>query len=666
MSTKKSLYNVAINSQGFMLLGSPKRPSRVMSEAPKLGEIPQNLDFDYAQASPLWLPWAQTDWSGGFQAEKWRDDATFREGVNIEPIASYGQITLQKDVTAVKNDFADGHTFGAGHIFNDRLYVGTSHATTAQLWNLQSDDTDTQVTTGWSAITDVNDFDVYQDKLIFALSRSSGSEATVETYDGSSMADVRTDSDNARMVKVLGDRIYVGEENSTATDGDTLIYSDDGGTNWNTIISKTGQNREISKGTINFGILYFLIVDGTRVELWQVEDVFVDPIYTFEYLSDPDIHNLWGRVFISGKDENGLVQVWEWTGAQLIPSFIQSITNTNMGSQKLCEFEGNLHIQGLVYDGKYWFPSHEHNITSGSQLTPFASFGSTTDGRLYFYGTDSGSDLDIYKTTTTYVTSGTCTVGNFFGNKPSINKLWNDVSINFKALAAGESIAVSYSTDDGSNFTSLGTVDYATYGAVSNWIFTFDNVQSRKLILKFTLTAGTSQATTPTLLDYVVGFRPVGDDKYRWILGLNCSDKIQLMDKDSQEPKSGVELRNLLRVASWDNLLVDFEDVDYVENQLNGALTYNATTITVDDTAKFPEQGRLRIENEEITYTGKTPTTFTGCTRGSRGTIAVAHSDNTAVNNIYKVFISKYEERLPVANDSQSEEYQVVVTLVEK
>ena len=38
-----------------------------------------------------------------------------------------------------------------------------------------------------------------------------------------------------------------------------------------------------------------------------------------------------------------------------------------------------------------------------------------------------------------------------------------------------------------------------------------------------------------------------------------------------------------------------------------------ATTITVDTTAGFPSSGTLKIGTTEVTYTGLTSTTFTGC-----------------------------------------------------
>ena len=64
---------------------------------------------------------------------------------------------------------------------------------------------------------------------------------------------------------------------------------------------------------------------------------------------------------------------------------------------------------------------------------------------------------------------------------------------------------------------------------------------------------------------------------------------------------------------------------------LDGALTDSATTVTVASTSGFDSSGTLFIENEQITYTGTTSTTFTGATRGANSTTAAAHSDGTQV-----------------------------------
>ena len=55
------------------------------------------------------------------------------------------------------------------------------------------------------------------------------------------------------------------------------------------------------------------------------------------------------------------------------------------------------------------------------------------------------------------------------------------------------------------------------------------------------------------------------------------------------------------------------------------ALTTTTTTVSVVDTTGFTATGSILIETEVISYTGKTSTTFTGCTRAASGTTAAAH-----------------------------------------
>ena len=68
---------------------------------------------------------------------------------------------------------------------------------------------------------------------------------------------------------------------------------------------------------------------------------------------------------------------------------------------------------------------------------------------------------------------------------------------------------------------------------------------------------------------------------------------------------------------------------------LNGALTINASTITLDSVWQFPTTGTLLIDSEQITYTGTNTSSnqITGCTRGANSTTPATHTDNTAVYN---------------------------------
>jgi hypothetical protein len=60
------------------------------------------------------------------------------------------------------------------------------------------------------------------------------------------------------------------------------------------------------------------------------------------------------------------------------------------------------------------------------------------------------------------------------------------------------------------------------------------------------------------------------------------------------------------------------------------SITDSATTMAVDSTAGFPVSGILRIDSEDIMFSGKTTTTFTGLTRGVNGTTAATHTSAIA------------------------------------
>ena len=57
----------------------------------------------------------------------------------------------------------------------------------------------------------------------------------------------------------------------------------------------------------------------------------------------------------------------------------------------------------------------------------------------------------------------------------------------------------------------------------------------------------------------------------------------------------------------------------------------SVTTITADSTLGFPQEGKIKIGSEILSYTGKTPTTFTGCGRGANDTTEAAHLDDAVI-----------------------------------
>jgi hypothetical protein len=82
--------------------------------------------------------------------------------------------------------------------------------------------------------------------------------------------------------------------------------------------------------------------------------------------------------------------------------------------------------------------------------------------------------------------------------------------------------------------------------------------------------------------------------------------------------------------AASNNVIISGVTSDVTNTLLNGALSNSATTITADSVALFPSAGTIKLDDEIITYTGKTGSTqLTGCIRGTNSTTAATHEDNS-------------------------------------
>jgi hypothetical protein len=82
-------------------------------------------------------------------------------------------------------------------------------------------------------------------------------------------------------------------------------------------------------------------------------------------------------------------------------------------------------------------------------------------------------------------------------------------------------------------------------------------------------------------------------------------------------------------------------------------ITAADTTITVDSTSGLQSQGRIIIDDEVISYTGKTSTTLTGCVRGEERTTAAIHLNNAVVTE--RDFIYHYQKDPDTIDDETDE-----------
>ena len=128
-----------------------------------------------------------------------------------------------------------------------------------------------------------------------------------------------------------------------------------------------------------------------------------------------------------------------------------------------------------------------------------------------------------------------------------------------------------------------------------------------------TLIPGTTRYTAPT------NTQSIDYDTFR-------------ISKNSDIGTSGSSLR-VLDYKEYVQKFISQED-DVTNTTLNGGLTNNATTITVVSTAGFFVAGNIQIENETITYTGITNTTFT-ISSGNAAGLKVKYSGLGADATIY-------------------------------
>jgi len=74
---------------------------------------------------------------------------------------------------------------------------------------------------------------------------------------------------------------------------------------------------------------------------------------------------------------------------------------------------------------------------------------------------------------------------------------------------------------------------------------------------------------------------------------------------------------------------------------LSAAVNSTANTVNVVSTTGWPNAGYFMVDAEEMTYTGRTSTSFTGVLRGQSGSTAAAHANNARVSRSKVVTIQE-------------------------
>lgn len=641
-----------------MLRGAPTSPRYLKERAPSLVNQLGVGDLNYNSLNGSgWSYWTQTDWSGGFQKLRFKDDASFKDGQAIDTIKKYGEVTLQHGWSAAIT-ISGSHSYGAHAVHDLDLLLGTVKSGAAKVFKITSANA-VSTLSAYAGISAVNSMSRFKNDTLIGLTRTSGSLKTLAKYNGSAISAFRSTNPIVRAVKGIGIRAYTAERVASLS-GDVLYYS----TNLSTFTSayQAGKNRKIQFIEDLTGSPYFFVVEGKRVEFYRWDE-FAERaylVYSWENLTNFGVTKFISMLKITGTS-NGKSVAYAFNGARLWQTFDDQLLDSSYDFSHPFEFQGNLQVKGAMWDGQYWFPGLYGKLDASRIFTPFANFSN----KAYGFAA-SGTTLKVgYQNTAKYAISGHIESSEFGSNIAGVDKLLNAADINMKALASAQTIEILRSTDGGSSFTSIGTASYAQDGAVTKKRMYFPSGFVSKLWSYKTVLVGPG-TSTPTLNDVTFEYRPIPDLKKRWSLSLDAGDEITLLNKQ-MEQRDGRSLVQDLWTELEAKRSITYEDVDSFEVNIVSAMTSGATSATVSDTRLMPRKGRMRVRAnnvvEEMTFTSAFGGQVKGISRAQKGTLARAYTSANKIDNFYSVIVTDVKEQVNNTDQIKTESIAQVTLL---
>lgn len=641
-----------------MLRGAPTSPRYIKEQAPSLVNQLGVGDLSYNQLNGSgWSYWTQTDWSGGFQRLKFKDDASFKDGQAIDPITKYGEMTLQNGFTSGVS-ISGSHKYGASNVHDGALILGSIKAGAAKIFKITSAHV-LSTPSAYAGISAVNSMSRYKTDTLIGMTRTSGTLKTLARYNGSVISAFRNTNPIVRAVKGIGIRAYISEF-ETATSGDRLSYS-------STLSAWTsayfaGKNRKITIVDELSGVPYFFIEDGQKVEFYRWDE-FAErayPIYTWGNLTGYGVTHYLSYMVISGTS-NGKSVAFAFNGARLWQIFDDQLLDSSYDFSKPFVYKDNLQTKGAQWDGQFWFPGL-YGKYSSVQYTPFTNFAN----RAYGYALTGTLLKFAYYDSTKYSISGHVISSEFGSNIGGVDKLVNAVNVNCKALAANQMIEVLRSTDGGATFTSVGTLKNSVDGAITKKNIYFPSGFVTKLWNYKAVLVGPG-TSTPTLQDVTFEYRPMADLKKRWNLSLDAGDEVMLLNRQ-KEQRDGKALISNLWLEKEAKRTVIYEDVDGFNTSIVSAMAAANTSARVNNTRLMPSKGRIRVMvsgvAEEMAYTSADGNAVKGISRGQKGTLARAYTSAHSFDNFYNVIVSDVREQIN-DTDQHTTESVAQVTLLE-
>lgn len=696
----KAKFHLALDGVGLLLQGAPASPAYKMTNAPVYSSRFASGDRDYNDLTQWWYL-TQTDWSGGFKDTfPYVDDAKFYYSSNSDVRTKPGTIRLERQLSLVRtedSEIYDVKIVNAGGSSEVLYLKNVPHVLSTGTAKPASGGGAPQFLHShrgliWTpGVSDVTSYTAV------------GSGATATSHASEINAVIDGDISTAGSAVSVGDTLYIFGISTTSKIFcvKTAVASPSSSADWTLVFEMSVRNNlgGVVVGGELLGDQIIFMVSGSPQ--WSLFSLDVDSgiptlIQDFDNCIQLALYSkgcryiraLPGKVVITVlKDSitSGRGEIYTYDNDTLTRIYSSDEVKRGFAptSYEATGFlRGGAVIHGnnaywgnLVYNGTQifnWIKDYGDEIAVGT--VPIGSNGADL---VYVADLNITSGSDDQELIYSYAPEGTAyktagfTVMNQHDKLQSIDKLMNEVNIGFEKLIAGQEVKVYYADipnplPDISNWTLLGSATFAVDGGTVQFKrlrFPVATV-AKKMWFRVNLVGpGTS---TPAVTDFTLEYLPIPDYRKQWQLNINCADEVKRLDGQLVE-LVGRELKSRMEVAWWTKSQLDFQDLDYATTILSGALDASTTTVTVDPsgTYDFPEQGRIRVDDEEITYTGKTPTTFTGCTRGARGTRAATHLDDAVVNNAYRVIITDFEEKAPILLEDKNGEYIVGISLRE-